>query len=1058
MLLVNTIVLSYILISIFATKLLIPVSKSENRKLPSGQYATLKLAVILLSAFLFRLVLALTEPGYQVDIGCFSGWADGAYRLGLSRFYTEIGFCDYTPGYIYILWLVGFLRSQVSALASSVLLLKTPAMVCDLITGALLYHLAKRNFSENSALLLSSLYLFHPVILIDSAMWGQVDSVFTLFLLLTVYFLSKEKRIFAYFFFAIGCVLKLQTLVLFPVVLAAFIGQVILRDFTWKKLGKDILGGLGAILLIYLSILPFHFDHYGFGFIELCRSTLSSYEYVTVNAYNFWEIFALNWHSQEETFCGISYASWGTFFLVCMTLATLFLVLRHSQKKLPGKYYLAGAFLISAFFTLSVRVHERYMFPVFILLLCAYISYPRRELLYAFWGLTFTQAANIWHSFKFFDPADFDWYATFPRIIAFISTLLFGYLSYLCIRILVVSRPLAPNLTEVPKPAIFLKPFVEGIKPVKSKACVPFTRSDWLVMSAITIVYACVALTNIGDKQTPATSYETFVPNDSLMFDFSSQASYPVYAYYFNGRIDNRTYYVEQSCDLSTWETVTVNYQPQNSFRMDYPFCWNYVVLDITKPYVRFLCPDDGTVLNELVFLDADRNECIPNNAPDYEELFDESYLLPAQDTYMASTYFDEIYHARTAYEMTEGLYNYEWTHPPLGKIIISIGIRLFGMCPFGWRIMGVMIGIFMLPPFYYLAKMLVRKTWLAAITATLLAADFMHFTQTRIATIDVFVTFFIILMYLFMYLYTQKSFYDTPDKKTWPILFLCGISMGLGCACKWTGIYAGAGLAVIFFFTMGKRYLEYVYAAKHPKGSTDGISHKHILDTFAPGLIRTCLVCIVAFIILPGLIYTLSYLPFSDGTNDGLITRMLNNQKAIWYYHSGLDATHPFSSVWYEWILDKKPVLYYSKILSDGSRSCISAMGNPLIWWSGIVAFFFLLTLVLRKKDENSLLLVISYLAQLLPWIMVTRCTFIYHYFPSVPFLILMIGYSMYVLSEVRPDRKNYQLTVRIACILFAVLAVILFILFYPVLSGHPVSQQYIDQYLLWLKSWQLY
>lgn len=40
-----------------------------------------------------------------------------------------------------------------------------------------------------------------------------------------------------------------------------------------------------------------------------------------------------------------------------------------------------------------------------------------------------------------------------------------------------------------------------------------------------------------------------------------------------------------------------------------------------------------------------------------------------------------------------------------------------------------------------------------------LFAADFMHFAQTRIATIDVYITFFIILMYYFMYDYTQKEF-----------------------------------------------------------------------------------------------------------------------------------------------------------------------------------------------------------------------------------------------------------------------------------------------------------
>ena len=56
-----------------------------------------------------------------------------------------------------------------------------------------------------------------------------------------------------------------------------------------------------------------------------------------------------------------------------------------------------------------------------------------------------------------------------------------------------------------------------------------------------------------------------------------------------------------------------------------------------------------------------------------------------------------------------------------------------------------------------------------------------MHFTQTRIATIDVYITFFVIAMYYFMYSYCTMSFYDTPLYKTFVPLGLCGICMGFG-------------------------------------------------------------------------------------------------------------------------------------------------------------------------------------------------------------------------------------------------------------------------------------
>ena len=71
--------------------------------------------------------------------------------------------------------------------------------------------------------------------------------------------------------------------------------------------------------------------------------------------------------------------------------------------------------------------------------------------------------------------------------------------------------------------------------------------------------------------------------------------------------------------------------------------------------------------------------------------LFDEPATVPYTPTYMNGSYFDEIYHARTAYEHLHQIEPYESTHPPLGKVLMSIGIYVFGLNPFGWRIIGTL-------------------------------------------------------------------------------------------------------------------------------------------------------------------------------------------------------------------------------------------------------------------------------------------------------------------------------------------------------------------------------
>ena len=214
-----------------------------------------------------------------------------------------------------------------------------------------------------------------------------------------------------------------------------------------------------------------------------------------------------------------------------------------------------------------------------------------------------------------------------------------------------------------------------------------------------------------------------------------------------------------------------------------------------------------------------------------------------------------------------------------------------------------------------------------------------------------------------------------------------------------------------------------------------------------------------------------MSYLPFVDNAHPGLLDRMLANQTSMFNYHSGLEATHPYSSSWYEWPTMVRPIWYYSGYLTDAVKEGISAFGNPLVWWIGIPAFLYVLYLLIRNSafvrsahsaDAPGVLshreyaaaafLVVGYLAQYLPWFFVTRITFIYHYFPSVPFVVLMIVYSMMQLKKRVSDR-----TFTIICCVYAALAFALFLLFYPVLSGQPVDVAFVVKYLRWRPTWVL-
>ena len=411
--------------------------------------------------------------------------------------------------------------------------------------------------------------------------------------------------------------------------------------------------------------------------------------------------------------------------------------------------------------------------------------------------------------------------------------------------------------------------------------------------------------------------------------------------------------------------------------------------------------------------------------------LCDEADTVPASSTYFNSSYFDEIYHARTAYEHLRGVYPYEVSHPPLGKEILSLGIAIFGMTPFGWRCMGALFGVAMLPLMWDLLRRMFRDDRVALCGTALLACDFMHLTQTRIATIDSFATLFILLMYLFLYRYFTEGRLRH--------LAACGVAFGVGAATKWTCLYAGAGLGVLWA-------LHWVFQGVQAHRDGDG-------RRYVRRLVSNIGFCLVFFVLVPGMIYYASYYPY--GAARGLhgagmyFTReyaaiVLENQRFMFTYHAGLVATHPYSSRWWQWLLDLRPILYYLSY-GDGTVSTIGAFVNPLLCWGGLLALPVLAYRAVRH-DRTALFLLVGYLAQVLPWVFISRLTFEYHYFAATLFLVLALGY---VFDRLR-QRGSFGIVYA-----FTAASGALFALFYPVLTGVTVSRSYAWNVLKWLPDW---
>jgi len=220
--------------------------------------------------------------------------------------------------------------------------------------------------------------------------------------------------------------------------------------------------------------------------------------------------------------------------------------------------------------------------------------------------------------------------------------------------------------------------------------------------------------------------------------------------------------------------------------------------------YAEFQQCEEGNLEDERKY-DAVYDEYIKNlNSKDlikiknitYNEkkintLTDEYNTIPTQISYMNSSYFDEIYFARTAYEYVNGIETYEWTHPPLGKLIQAIPIYITkNMTPFNYRLMGNISGIIMIIVMYSFGKLLFKKRKYACLSSLLMCFDTFHFVETRIGTVDSHLILFILLATYFMFKFTKYS--NTKD------LFFSGLFFSFSISTKWTGFYGGIAFTIL--------------------------------------------------------------------------------------------------------------------------------------------------------------------------------------------------------------------------------------------------------------------
>jgi dolichyl-phosphate-mannose--protein O-mannosyl transferase len=391
---------------------------------------------------------------------------------------------------------------------------------------------------------------------------------------------------------------------------------------------------------------------------------------------------------------------------------------------------------------------------------------------------------------------------------------------------------------------------------------------------------------------------------------------------------------------------------------------------------------------------------------------------------------FDEVYHAYTAGQYAAGNADayvwythaprkdvaYMWNHPPLGVHLISLGIRLWGDRSFGWRFMSAVFGALGLAVAFWLARALTGSVGIALLSAALLMMDGLYFVQSRTGMLDVFGVVFMMVALLEFH-----RFWTSAPERAGRRLAWVGLFLGLAIATKWNAAYASLliGLASVGRIAWRSRP-----------------AARLLLDLGWVAL---------GLLVIPAAVYGLAYVPFLLTGHS--LAQLVELQRQIFVYHSRLTATHAYQSSWWQWPLVIRPVWYYV-LYGKGWIANTYALANPLLHWALVPAVAWLAWWWGRKGDAALVTLLIGFFGQWLPWALVPRISFAYHFLPAVPFGCVAVAMAVAHLGRA-PGPGRWIAWGYVALVVAA------FVFFFPIYSAVPLPNTSFGL-RMWIPTWR--
>ena len=540
-------------------------SLPPERKKPYHAFVLL----ILFLALVLRVMIASLVEGYMVDVNCFLSWGHTMAALGPARFYEGTNFCDYPPLYTDVLGLNSFLADKLNADAAATrIIFRLIPSVCDLAASMWLYGLLNRQkrIQPSRCLAFLCFLAFNPAAVLNSAAWGQMDSVLCLLLLIVAVYATEGRWIAALPLYVVSVLIKPQALMLGPLGLTY-----IIRSYACSKPSRrPILTGTGiSLLTLAAGVIPFSIRQNWDWLIQLYGRTLASYPYATVNTANLYYLLGGNWAGVEKTahllapvVLGLLTIGYGIWWYkqskelphrvietaLCIVFSAGFLVLAVSGGTWAWTGGLAmafvfvialgqavrsrdirllpylGALIYILLYVFGIKMHERYIFPALLLLASAWVILRDRRILLLTLLFTFTLFMNegivldnsirLGSSYGHLNQ-DTVWLADILCVLNLSGAVYSVYLS--------LELFLGRQSKGLPRFFHIRRGTSRSPLNWRQDRTLHWTRKDTAILMIITAVYSAVSLTTLGSTKAPQTAWTSSSPGEQIVFDLGEK-------------------------------------------------------------------------------------------------------------------------------------------------------------------------------------------------------------------------------------------------------------------------------------------------------------------------------------------------------------------------------------------------------------------------------------------------------------------------------------------------------------------------------------------------------